>query len=138
MNATTSLSFMQLLIKGLISSYRINVTAGVLLALAFSLMLSVSWFSSYWLITRQLCYTVNICNQRPQHISPWNAFTHRQKAYDVVITFIWQKKPPKILKFPSQSCHWCWSVCLYVSVYIPVSFSVCAAVSHWSQKLSPS
>lgn len=81
MNATASLSFMQLLIKGLISSYRIDVTAGVLLALAFSLMLGVSWFCSYWLITRQLCYTVNICNQRPQHISLWNAFTQTESDY---------------------------------------------------------
>lgn len=105
MNATTSLSFIsfiQLLIKGLISSYRIAVTAGVLFALAFSMMLSVSWFSSYWLITRQLCYTVNICNQRPQHISLWNAFTHRQKAYDFVITFMWQNKPQRYLNFQAS------------------------------------
>lgn len=78
------------------------------------MMLSVSWFSSYWLITRQLCYTVNICNQRPQHISLWNAFKHRQKAHDLgLLSYV--KKPQRYLFF-LQPILWL-RLCLRMSVY---------------------
>lgn len=89
-----------------------------------------------WLITRQLCCTVNICKQTLQQIILWNACAHREKACESMITFICHKN-----KDISKSNLWPvlvhMSVCLCVHINYLVFFGY-AAVSHWSQDLSPS